>query len=83
MLVFVNQENEKIFLLKDVEKDLIWMINENWKELKTELINRNVREIQIFFNIIFPKLSQKLKNAGSFNTNQKRIEFERSINALV
>ena len=83
MLVFVSQENEKIFLLKDIEKDLIWMITENWNELKNELINRNIREIQIFFNIIFPKLSQKLKNAENFNTNQKRIEFERSINALV
>ena len=61
MLGFVNQENEKMFLLKDIEKDLIWMITENWNELKNELINKNIREIQIFFNIIFPKLSQKLK----------------------
>ena len=83
MLGFVNQENEKMFLLKDIEKDLIWMITENWNELKNELINKNIREIQIFFNIIFPKLFQKLKNAENFNTNQKRIEFERSINALV
>ena len=83
MLGFFNQENEKIFLLKDIEKDLIWMISENWNELKTELINRNVREIQIFFNLIFPKLSQKLKNAGNFNTNDQRIVFERSINTLI
>ena len=45
MLGFVNQENEKMFLLKNIEKDLIWMITENWNELKNELINKNIREI--------------------------------------
>ena len=83
ILGFLNEEQIKEYLLKDIPKDLIWMINENWNILKKELIEQNVSEIQIFFNLIFPKLSEKINNTGNFNTPELRINFENSINSLV
>ncbi len=83
ILEFLNDEDIKKFLLKDEEKDLTWILNENWNLLKKELVEKGINNIQIFLNVIFEKLSKIIYNSNNFEESKFRKEFEDKINKLI
>ena len=74
---------EKLEPLLIDKKDPILMIRENWKQLKSLLLKRRVDNIIIFMNMIFPKLSELIKNSTSMSQKDERIAFETTINTFV
>ena len=83
MLGFLNDENLNMFLLKDQQKDLTWILNHNWELLKKSLVEKGINNIQIFLNIIFGKLSTIINNSNNFEKSELRKQFEDKINQLI
>ena len=61
----------------------IEMLEINWDLLKNALISKGVEIIQIFMNMIFYKISEKIKNCKEIKTNEKREEFEEDIEKIL
>ena len=51
--------------------------------LKSELSNKGINQIQIYLNMIYPKLKELIQNINEIDTIQKRRNFENEINNLV
>ena len=59
------------------------MIVINWNLLKDALQSKGVQIIQIFMNLIFDKLIEKLKKCKEIKTNEEREKFEEEIDQLM
>ena len=54
-----------------------------YKLLKDELSNKGINQIQIYLNMIYPKLKELIQNINEINSIEKRRNFENEINNLV
>ena len=61
----------------------IQMLETNWNLLKDALQSKGIQIIQIFMNLIFDRLSEKLKNCKEIKTIQDREKFEDEIDKLL
>ena len=61
----------------------IQMIETDWNLLKDALQTKGIRIIQIFMNLIFNKLCEKLKNCKEMKTSEDRDKFEEEIEKLL
>ena len=59
------------------------MLVENWRLLRNALQSKGIQIIQIFWNMIFPKICEKLKNCKGMKTNEEREKFEEEIEKLL
>jgi hypothetical protein len=58
---------------------LIQMLEMDWNLLKNALQSKGIQIIQIYMNLIFDKLSSKLKNCKEIKTTEEREKFEDEI----
>ena len=80
-LGFISNENMKKYVCDGMT--CIKMIEINWNLLKDALQSKSIQIIQIFMNLIFNKLSEKLKNCKEIKTSQEREQFEDEIEKLL
>ena len=80
-LGFINNENMKKYICDGMT--CIKMIETNWNLLKDALQSKSIQIIQIFMNLIFNKLSEKLKNCKEIKTLKERENFEDEIEKLL
>ena len=80
-LGFINNENMKKYVCDGMT--CIKMIETNWNLLKDALQSKSIQIIQVFMNLIFNKLSEKLKNCKEIKTLQEREKFEDEIEKLL
>jgi hypothetical protein len=59
------------------------MLVDNWRILRNALQSKDIQIIQIFWNMIFPKICEKLKNCRELKTNEEREKFEEDIEKLL
>ena len=65
------------------EMTCIQMIEEDWNFLKAALKSKGIQNIQIFLNLIFEKLSEKIKNCKEIKTVEEHEKFENEIEELL
>ena len=65
------------------EMTCLEMIEVDWDLLKDALISKGVQTIQVFMNMIFYKISEKIKNCKLIKTNEDRIKFEEEIEQIL
>ena len=61
----------------------IEMLETDWNLLKDALQSKGVQIIQIFINMIFNKISEKIKNCKELKTNEEREKFEEEIEKIL
>ena len=61
----------------------IQMIEEDWNFLQDALKSKGIQNIQIFLNLIFEKLSEKIKNCKEIKTVAEQEKFENEIEELL
>ena len=76
-LGFIKDEDMKKYVCD--EMTCIEMLETDWNILKVELQSKGIQIIQIFLNLIFDKLSEKIKNCKEIITNEDRDKFENEI----
>ena len=59
------------------------MLEINWNLLKDALLSKGIQIIQIFMNLIFYKISEKIKNCKEIKTNVDREKFEEDIEKIL
>ena len=80
-LEFISNDNMKNYICEGMT--CIKMIVSNWNLLKDALQSKGIQIIQIFMNLIFKKLSEKIKNCKELKTNEERDQFEGEIDQLL
>ena len=80
-LGFISNENMKKYICDGMT--CIKMILVNWNILKDALQSKSIQIIQIFMNLIFNKLVDKLKNCKEIKSLQERENFEGEIEKLL
>ena len=80
-LGFISNDDMKKYVCEGMT--CIKMLVSNWNLLKDALQSKGVQIIQIFMNLIFPKLSEKIKNCKEMKTNDEREQFEDEIEKLL
>ena len=61
----------------------IQMLETDWDLLKDALFSKGVQIIQVFMNMIFYKVSEKIKNVKEIKTNEDREKFEKEIEDML
>ena len=88
-LNYLSNENVKDYLLRmkngqnDNSINCFEILKIGYKLLKDELSNKGINQIQIYLNMIYPKLKELIQNINEIDTIQKRRNFENEINNLV
>ena len=80
-LQFISNDNMKKYVCEGMT--CIKMLVSNWNLLKDALQSKGIQIIQIFMNLIFKKLSEKIKNCKEIKTNDEREKFEEEIEKLL
>ena len=80
-LGFISNDNMKKYVCDGMT--CIKMLVTNWNLLKDALQSKGIQIIQIFMNLIFKKLSEKIKNCQELKTNKEREKFEEEIDKLL
>ena len=80
-LGFIKDEDMAKYLCDGMT--CIQMLENDWNYLKDALQSKGIQIIQIFINLIFDKLSEKLKNCKELKTLDQRNEFEQGIEKLL
>ena len=80
-LNFISNEDIKNYICD--EMTCIQMIETDWTLLKEALQSKGIQIIQIFMNLIFKKLSEKLKSCKKIETLEEREKFEDEIEKLL
>ena len=55
----------------------------DWKKIRELLEIKQIKNIQIFMNLLIPKLFDIINKEENFDTNQKRENFENKINTII
>ena len=88
-LNYLRKENINDYLLKmpkgenDNSINCFEILKITYKLLKDELSNKGINQIQIYLNMIYPKLKELIHKTNEMNTIEKRRNFENDINYLV
>ena len=80
-LDFISNENLKEYI-PDGMTCLEILVND-WNLLKDALQSKGIIIIQIFWNMLFPKICEKLKNCKEMKTTEERDKFEEDIEKLL
>ena len=80
-LGFIKDEDMNKYISD--EMTCIEMLETDWNILKVELQSKGIQIIQIFLNLIFDKLSEKIKNCKEIITMEDRDKFEDEIEKLL
>ena len=65
------------------EKDILKILEVNWNLLEKALKNEGIENIQIFLNLIFSKINEKIYYSNEMDTIVKRKEFEDQITEII
>ena len=65
------------------EMTCLQMLVTDWNYLNDALKSKGIQVIQIFMNLIFSKISEKIKNCKLFKTSNERDKFEEEIEKLL
>ena len=65
------------------EMTCLEMLEIDWDLLKDALISKGVQIIQVFMNMIFDKINEKIKNCKLIKTNEDREKFEEDIEKIL
>ena len=82
LLGYINEDNIQKIIPKN-SNSLFNIIYITYKHLENELKQKGINEIQIYLNIIFPKISKIIKQYLTKNTKEIRNNFEKEINEIV
>ena len=80
-LGYISEENLKKNLIQNMT--IIKIIQTDWILLKESLQKQNISSIQIFMNMIFKKLSQKIKDCTYLTKSEDRDKFEKDVEKLI
>ena len=81
-LGFVPEEKmKKNYLVKDMS--ILQILQKDWKYLEESLKQKNVGSIQIFMNLIFKKLSLKIKECKYLKKPEEREKFEIEVEKII
>ena len=69
-----NEELKQYCLIKDMQ--CIEIIEENWNLLQEALHEETIQSIEVFMNLIIPKLSRLINESKSFKDIKERNKFE-------
>ena len=82
LLEYINNDDVKE-LLPHESKSIIEIMGKTYKHLETALKAKGINEIQIFLNLIYPKLSNIITKFPLIKTIEIRRNVEKSINELI
>ena len=77
----ITENKMKEFLIENMT--IFQIIETDWNLLKESLQQKNVGEIKIFMNMIFKKLSKKIKECQYLSNPEERDKFEEEVNILI
>ena len=80
-LGFISNDEMKNYVCDGM--NCIQMIEKDWNFLKDALQSKGIQIIQIFINLIFDKLVEKLKNCKLIKTTEDRDKFEAEIEQVL
>ena len=80
-LGFITNENLAKYLCDGM--NCIQMIEKDWNLLKDSLQSKGIQIVQIFMNLIFDKIAEKLKNCKEIKTTEEREKFEDEIEKIL
>ena len=80
-LGFIPDEKMNSYVCKGMT--CIEMLEINWNLLKDALQSKGIQIIQIFINMIFDKIIEKLKNCKELEKNEDREKFESEIEIIL
>ena len=80
-LGFITNENLNKYICNGMT--CLKMLVEDWNFIKDALQSKGIQIIQIFLNMIFPKICEKLKNCKEMKTIEERGKFEDDIEQLL
>ena len=80
-LGFISEEKLKNYIVDGMT--CLQMIKIDWNLLKDALQSKGIQIIQIFMNLIIPKICEKLKNCKFMKSNEERENFENNIEKLL
>ena len=81
ILGYIKDDEIKGFIPDEL--NILDMIILNWNYLKKALDLKGINHIQIFMNLIYPKLSELIINCPLLNTIELRKDFETKVNELI
>ena len=79
----LSNEEIKDFLIKDYEPNLFYIIRKNWELLDIDLKKFGVENVQVFFNMTFDKVIEKINNLDIVNNIEKFNSFENDVNNYI
>ena len=80
-LGYISKENMKKCLVQNMS--ILKIIETDWNSLNESLQQRNIGSIQIFMNMIFKRLSQKIKDCKYLSKSEERDNFENDVEKLI
>ena len=84
ILNYLNEQEMKDYIGDDnIFNSLLSIIKKNWEILNNSLKEIGFKNIQIFINMIFNKIIEKINNLESVDTIEKFDQFEKSINDFI
>ena len=80
-LGYISEENLNNNLIQNMT--IIKIIQTDWMLLKESLQKENINSIQIFINMIFKKLSKKIRDCLYLTKSEDRDNFEKDVEKLI
>ena len=77
----ITKEEMKKYLIKDM--DILQILKTDWNLLSGALKKKNINSTQIFLNMIFKKLSLKLRKCKYLINEEQREKFEEEIEKII
>ena len=77
----ITKEKLSKYLIEDM--NILQIIETDWKFLSEALKKKNINSTQIFMNMIFKKLTSKLKECKFLKKAEEREKFEKEIEQLI
>ena len=80
----INQNEAKNYLVENLfPHTLFGIIKKNWELLDASLKKLGVENIQVFMNMIFPKMNEFICNLKTVNTVEQLTAFEKIVNDYI
>ena len=79
----LSEEEIQDYLIKEYKPNLFGVIKKNWELLEISLREKGIENVQIFINIIFDDIMEKINNLDKVDTIEKLNKFEKNINDYI
>ena len=83
VLKSLTEEEMQDYSIKEYKSNLFGVIKKNWELLEISLREKGIENVQIFINIIFDEIMNKINNLGTVDTIEKLNSFENDINNYI